>query len=124
MICRQFGLYLVVGGFNTMSSYVMYAALLWLGLAFQWANFLAMTASIGVSYLTQSRFVFSNSDARKVGSYALLWLGMYLCNIALIWMFKQAGMDDYMAGLVAMIPIVLLSFILQKFIIFRTGQPS
>jgi putative flippase GtrA len=121
---HQFARYLVVGLSNTTLSYLVYALLLWLGLAFQWANLGALAAGILVGFSGHSRFVFDNQDWRKLGPYTLLWTGMYLSNILLIGLFKQAGLNDYIAGFIAMPPIILLSFLVKKFIIFRKGEPA
>jgi putative flippase GtrA len=119
MIDRQFIRYLVVGVFNTGLTYLVYCLLLWSGLRFQWANFGAVIVGILIGFTTQSRFVFANGDWRKLLPFALVWGVMYAINIALIWALKQAGLNDYIAGLAAMPFVVVIAFLVQKFIVFR-----
>lgn len=124
MISPQFARYLMVGVANTALSYLVYSLLLWLGLAFQWANLGALIVGILFGFSTQSRFVFSNDDWSKLPPYTLLWASMYLSNIFLIGLLKKAELNDYVAGLIAMPPIVLLSFVAQRNYIFRKGRST
>ncbi|MFT3906015.1 MAG: GtrA family protein [Steroidobacteraceae bacterium] len=118
MIDRQFARYVVVGAFNTGASYLVYAFFIWLGLAFQWANLCALAVGTLISFATQSRFVFANRNWRRIAPYTLVWGLMYCLNIGLIWIFKQSGLNDYVAGLAALPVVVGTSYLLQKSFVF------
>jgi putative flippase GtrA len=122
MIPSQFARYVLVGSANTALSYFIYAFLLWLGMAFQWANLCALIGGILAGFSMQSHFVFANNDWSKLGPYTLLWGALYVSSILIILLLKRFGLNDYIAGLIAMVPVVVLSFILQKVLIFRKGQ--
>jgi putative flippase GtrA len=111
--------FLLVGGINTLFSYAIYALLLYFGLQYALANFLAMLSGIFFSFQTQGRLVFQNSDQRLIWRYALFWFVLYLCNIVLIKLMLVGGVDAYSAGALAFPVIVVLSFFMQKMLVFR-----
>jgi putative flippase GtrA len=104
---------------NTAFSYLVYAALLYIGLNFALANFGACALGILFSFRTQGVLVFRNPAPRLLLRYALFWLLIYLCNIGLIRLLLLLGLNAYVAGALALPPIVAMSFILQKYFVFR-----
>lgn len=115
---RQFLRFVLVGILNTAFSYCVYAALLFLGLNFALAQLGAVLLGIFFSFVTQGALVFDNSDPRLLFRYTLFWIAIYACNVALIKLLRSAGLNDYAAGAVALPPIVLLSFAMQKYLVF------
>jgi putative flippase GtrA len=116
---KKFVRFLFVGGINTLFSYAIYALLLYVGLQYALANFLAMLSGIFFSFQTQGRLVFQNSDQSLIWRYALFWFVLYLCNIVLIKLMLMGGVDAYSAGALAFPVIVVLSFFMQKMLVFR-----
>lgn len=112
----RFGL---VGGLNTGFSYGVYALGLFVGLSFYLASLLALILGIMVSFFTQGRLVFQAQLEGRFVRFVAIWAVLYLVNIALIWVLAKTGMSYYLAGLVAFVPIVALSFLLQKFVVFK-----
>ncbi len=104
---------------NTLFSYVVYAAFLFLGMDFRAANFLAMVAGILFSFRTQGRLVFRNEDNRLFGRYVLSWMLIYLCNIAFIGQLVHFGIDAYAAGFIALPFSTVLSYFVQKHVVFN-----
>ena len=123
LLRHQFLRYLIVGALNTGFSYSVYALLLWLGLVYFVANLIALLAGIVFAFQTQGRFVFGNASRGLFPKYVLLWILVYLCNIALIKLFLVGGFDAYVAGALALPPIVLLSYLLQKYLVFNNDRP-
>lgn len=121
---RQVVRFVLVGVLNTAFSYLVYAALLYLGLNFATANFGACALGILFSFRTQGVLVFRNPAAHLLLRYALFWLVIYLCNIGLIQLFVLLGLNAYVAGALALPPIVAMSFILQKYFVFRQSAPA
>jgi putative flippase GtrA len=122
LLRHEFVRYLVVGVLNTGFSYSVYALLLWLGFVFFVANLIALLCGIAFSFQTQGRFVFDNTSRRLFPKYVLLWILIYFSNIALIKLFLLCGFNAYVAGALAIPPIVLLSYVLQKYLIFNKSQ--
>ena len=119
---RQIFRFVLVGVLNTGFSYLVYAALLYLGLNFAVANLGACALGILFSFRTQGVLVFHNPAPHLLLRYASFWLVIYMCNIGLIKLFVLAGLNAYVAGALALPPIVAMSFILQKYFVFR--QPA
>lgn len=111
--------FVVVGVLNTAFSYLVYAFFVFLGLPFQVANLLALVMGIAVSFKTSGRFVFRNTDNRLFGRYVANWTVIYLASVLLIGGFMKLGADAYVAGLMALPLTTGLSFLSQKFLVFR-----
>lgn len=130
---HQFTRFLMVGCLNTGFSYGLYAVFLWCNLNYVIANGLAFLISILFSFRTQGALVFRNSEPRLLLRFALAWGLIYLFNIGLIAVLMGAGFNAYVAGALALVPVILLSFVVQKFVVFGalvrptmadTSQPS
>jgi len=122
LLRREFLRYLAVGALNTCFSYSIYALLLWLGLAYFVANMIALVCGIVFSFQMQGRYVFDNTSRRLFPKYMVLWVLIYFCNIALIKLLLVCGFNAYGAGALALPPIVLLSYVLQKYLIFNVNR--
>jgi putative flippase GtrA len=114
--------FLVVGTINTGFSYSIYAAVIFIGLSYQLANLVALSAGILFSFKTQGRLVFGNPDNRLLGRFIVSWALIYLCTIALIGRIIAFGFDPYTAGLLALPFSVALSYPLQKYFVFRPSN--
>jgi putative flippase GtrA len=119
LLRRRFIRFLLVGGLNTAFSYSVYAILLLLGLGYVVANFLALVSSILFSFKTQGTFVFNNTTRRLIFRFSICWLFIYLCNIAFIGEMLKFGLDAYTAGALAIPPIIVISYLVQKYFVFN-----
>ena len=116
---RQIVRFLAVGVLNTGFSYGVYALFVWAGLSYVLANLLSLMAGILFSFHTQGRFVFGNADVRLFGKYVFVWLLIFLVNIGCIRAAMGFGANAYVAGALALLPTVALSYLLQKFVVFK-----
>lgn len=114
--------FVLVGVLNTAFSYGVYAAMLWLGLSYWAASLISMLMGVVFSFRTQGQLVFGNSSWRLFGRFVLVWLFILAFNLSLIGGLIRLGMDAYGAGAVALIPVVGLSFLAQRFIVFRPAS--
>jgi putative flippase GtrA len=110
--------FLVVGVVNTAFSYGIYAALLYLGLPYVWANLGSLLVGTCFSFVMQGRLVFGNRDNSLFGRYLVFWSCIWVANILLIKAFIHFGLNAYWAGAVATVPVVIASFLVQKFFVF------
>ena len=111
--------FLVVGVLNTSFSYLIYAGFLYIGLGYQLANFLSLVVGILFSFKTQGRLVFNNPDNRLLGRFVLSWLVIYVCVIVFIGRIIALGLDAYTAGALSLPLSVGLSYLTQKYFVFR-----
>jgi glycosyltransferase involved in cell wall biosynthesis/putative flippase GtrA len=110
--------FLFVGSINTLFCYSVYALGLFLGLTYQVANLVALAIGVLFSFKTQGKIVFNNTDYRLFGRYVLFWGLLYCLNILLIAAFMDYGLNAYKAGAISMVLITIVSFFIQKIIIF------
>ena len=111
--------FVVVGVLNTGFSYLIYALGLWAGLPYALANLLACVLGIFFSFRTQGALVFGDADNPKLWRFFLVWIAIYLVNILLIKFIISLGLNAYGAGALALPFIVVLSYLLQRLVVFR-----
>jgi putative flippase GtrA len=109
----------IVGTANTGFSYSLYFCFLLIGLPYQLANLFALIIGVVFSFITQGKFVFERLDKRCFPRFLLIWALIYAGNIAFIKIMLEQGFDAYYAGAVAILPITILSYLLQRFFVFR-----
>lgn len=111
--------FILVGFLNTTFSYLIYASMLFVGFGYQLANFLALVVGILFSFKTQGHLVFDNPDNRLLGRFILSWVLIYFFVITLIGGIIGLGFDAYAAGALALPFSVALSYLAQKYFVFR-----
>ena len=114
--------FILVGILNTSFSYLIYASMLFVGLGYQIANFIALVIGILFSFKTQGHLVFNNPDNRLLGRFVLSWVLIYVCVIVLIGRIIAIGFDAYSAGALALPFSVTLSYLAQKYFVFRQSD--
>lgn len=114
--------FFIVGCINTAFSYSIYATLLYIGMPFVVANFGALLLGILFSFRTQGRFVFNNRATRLIFRFVACWGVIFLINIAFIAMLIRAGLNAYWGGALALVPVTLLSYFVQRFLVFNTSR--
>lgn len=116
---RRRGLrFLMVGTFNTAACYAVYFLLLRTGLPYQLANLGALLFGILFSFRTNANLVFGKTGMRRLPAFLLTWAALYAVNLLLIAGMMQLGLGAYLAGAVALVPITVLSFFVQKLFVF------
>ena len=111
--------FVLVGVLNTTFSYFIYAGLLFVGLSYQLANFLALVLGVLFSFRTQGHLVFRNTDNRLLGRFVISWAVIYISVIYLIGKIIATGFNAYLAGALALPFSVALSYLSQKYFVFR-----
>ncbi len=109
---KRFVRFLAVGVLNTAFGYVLYALLIWLGLAPQPA--LALSFAIGVlwNYLTHARLVFDQGGYQRLLPYVGAYGFIYLINAAALQAALSAGLAPLVAQALLVLPMATLAFIL------------
>jgi len=114
--------FILVGALNTTFSYLIYAGLLFTGCNYKVANLLTLTLGVLFSFKTQGHLVFKNPDNRLLGRFVLSWALIYLCVTAVIGKIIDFGFDAYWAGAMALPFSVVLSYLMQRYFVFRRGS--
>jgi putative flippase GtrA len=111
--------FVLVGTLNTAFSYLIYAGLLFAGLDYKIANLLTLILGVLFSFKTQGHLVFNNPDNRLLGRFVLSWAFIYVCVTAVIGKIINFGFDAYWAGALALPFSVVLSYLAQRYFVFR-----
>ena len=111
--------FLVIGFGNTVFSYAVYALGLFMGLPYWLASLVALVIGIAVGFVTQGRLVFRSSLEGRLPIFVAVWAALYVVNILVIRILTDFGVDAYLAGAIATLPTVALSFVLNRLVVFR-----
>jgi SAM-dependent methyltransferase/putative flippase GtrA len=120
---REFSRFLVMGAVNTCFSYSVYSLFLFLGFGFVIASFISMSCGILFSFHTQGVLVFRNPSVRLIYRFVAFWMVIYLCNIGLIRLSLIYGHNPYVAGAMVVPVLLVLSYAMQKYWVFRRPAP-
>lgn len=116
---RRYALFAAVGLFNTVFGYGLYLAFLWTGLPY----WLAWGASLGivlvVGFTLGGMVVFDRVHPSRFVLYCASWAAIYLLNLVLIDVLSGHGIRPELAPLVILPVNVVLSYLVQKKIVYR-----
>jgi putative flippase GtrA len=116
---RQFALFVGVGIFNTGFSYGAYVLFVYAGLAYAIANLCALCLGILFSFRTQGILVFKEPSYGRFFWFVSVWMVIYGVNTLLIGLFIRMGFNAYVGGAFALPVTTALSFVAQKYFVFR-----
>lgn len=110
--------FLIVGGVNTLFGYGAYALLLFVGLHYVAAAFLATVAGVLFNYFTTGGLVFEHMSRRALVSFVLVYVLTYAVNVACVGLLGRLGVGPYLAGLVLVLPMAALAYLLMSHFVF------
>ena len=114
--------FLLVGGYNTVFSYALYALFIYMSISAQIALFLSFLFSSLNSYMTQKFYVF-NTKGNYIKEYIkclFTWFGSYIINAILLESLMHfGGLNAYLAEFIALVLITVYSYIALKYFAFK-----
>lgn len=119
---HRFLRFLVVGGLNTAFAYGSYAALLALGWPYAAASAGSLMLGLLFSFFTQGRLVFGNGEVRRLPRFVACWLLLYALNVGVIAGLVRLGLGPYTAGALALVPMAVGSYLVQRHLVFGVGR--
>ena len=128
--------YILVGGYNSVVSYALYALFLWLldkyqpALSFwMWSNpqlalFLSFLTSSVNSYWTQKIYVFATKGnyLKEYIRCLLSWGVGYLLNTAILEGLIRLGLNPYLAQGIALALVAVCSYLMLKYLAFQNHK--
>ncbi len=123
-IDTQFFRFLIVGVVNTAFGYAVYTLFLCLGIQYQLASLGALMCGVVFSFNTQKKFVFNSTKDGAFVRFVFCWSVIYLFNISLISKCISYGFDAYISGAIAIVPVTLFSYFLQKLVVFKSKKET
>jgi len=111
--------FFVVGGLNTLFGYGVYALMILVGLTVPVAIAVSTVAGVLFNFKTTSRLVFGNRDNSKIVRFVAAYLVTYMLNVGLAGLLVRAGLNSYLAGAAAILPMALVSYFILSRFVFR-----
>ncbi len=123
MLIRQFIKFGIVGLSNTALSYIIYAALVYVGLYYITASVIAFVLSVLNSFFWNNKYVFKpGDDQQRRGIWGALiktyisysFTGLVLSNILLYFFVDILHISEYIAPLIGLVITIPVNFVLNK----------
>lgn len=112
--------FIFVGILNTIFGYSLFAFFIYLGLHYPIAVLLSTILGVLFNFKTIGRLVFDSNDNGLIFRFILVYAITYLLNIFFLWLLKKLGSENmYIDGFALLIPLAAVSFLLNKFFVFR-----
>lgn len=109
----------IIGGLNTLCSYLLFAVGLHLGLPYPWATLLAGIAGVALGFKLHGRYVFQNPGRGRFGWFVLVFTATFLASVS-VQAAARGFCNGYWAGAFATAVTVPLSFLLNRRLVFRS----
>ena len=122
MLKKQIFNFILVGVLNTIVGYALYALFIYLGFEYILSVLFATILGVMFNYKTIGKFVFESKSKNSAIKFILVYVIVFLVNISVIKVFKMNGFNDYIAGFFAIIPASIVSFVLNKFYVFKGNE--
>lgn len=112
--------FLFVGVLNTLVGYSLYALFIYFGLAYPLAVLFSTILGVLFNYLTIGKLVFVHEGESRLLPFIGVYVIVYALNIYGLWQLEVLGIENkYIAGAVLLAPLAALSFVLNKFWVFK-----
>ena len=115
----QFSRFLIVGIFNTIFGYAVFAALLYLGLHYTIAAFFSVALGAYFNFHTTGHFVFGSRHHSLLVKFLTVYFIIYLAKVSGLFGLQKLGVNNYLGGAILILPLGLTSFLLNKFWVFK-----
>ena len=118
----KFFRFLIVGGINTLFGYGVYSLFIFLKFDYKIAALIGQVLGILFNFLTTGRIVFENTSNTLIFKFIAVYSVTYLLNIGLIKIFLLLGLNAFAAGAICLLPMAVISFILNKIFVFKGAK--
>ncbi|HEY6837603.1 MAG TPA: GtrA family protein [Geobacteraceae bacterium] len=110
--------FLLVGVLNTVFGYSLFAFFIFVGLHYSLAVLLSTVLGILFNFKTIGRLVFRSHNNRLIFRFVATYGLTYLLNVVFLRILDGLRVNMYIAGMLLLIPLALISFVLQKKYVF------
>lgn len=116
---HQFVRFLVVGAGNTAFGYGLYYLCLMLKVDYQVAVVVSTVLGVLLNFLTTGNIVFQNAELGKIIGFFAVYGFTLVVNLVLLTLAVEAGVSKALGQALVLPVIVIMSFLLNKFLVFR-----
>jgi len=111
--------FILVGILNTIVGYSLYAFFIFLGFNYLLSVLFATILGIIFNFKTIGKLVFNNSNKKLFFKFIITYIIVFFINVFFIKIFRSYGLNDYLAGFLAILPCAIISFMLNKYYVFK-----
>ena len=111
--------FIIAGMINTIFYFFIYSIFIFMGLDYKVSALLATTIGVFFSFKIFGKYVFYSNKNQLIFKFILIYSILYILNISLIYVFNKIFNDYYISGFMATLISAIVSFILNKFFVFK-----
>lgn len=116
---KPFIRFLFVGGINTIFGYGLFALFIYMHLHYSIASLLSTILGVLFNFKTTGKLVFKSNNNKLIVRYFGVYLILYIVNVTLLKCFQQIQLNFYYSGAILVLPLAVISFILNKKFVFH-----
>ena len=116
---NKFIRFLIVGWVNTLFGYFMFALFIFSKFHYSIAALMATMLGVLFNFKTTGKLVFGNSDNKLILKFFGVYTVVYFMNTLALKVFKMYEVDLYLGGALVLLPMAVLSFLLNKKFVFK-----
>jgi len=113
--------FVLVGLLNSAFGYACYAACTYLGFGYFWSGAASMICGTLFNYVTSRRLVFKGWDGSFV-AFAMSYSVALAVSVVCLEAFGRLGISPYVGGILVAVPAAIVSYVLQRFFVFRKAD--
>lgn len=115
----KFFRFIIVGIVNTAFGYALFALLIYLKFHYSIAVLISTILGVLFNFKTIGEIVFNNKSNRLILKFCMVYFITYWLNVFIIFIFKKVISENlYLVGFLALIPVALITFFLNKYFVF------
>jgi putative flippase GtrA len=112
--------FLMVGALNTVVGYSIYVLCLWAGLHYSAAIAVATVLGTLFNFKSTGSLVFRSHDNSLLIRFIAMYCAVYAVNLIGVGVLLQFGLAEWLSGLLLLLPLALLSYVLNSRFVFRS----
>jgi putative flippase GtrA len=111
--------FVLVGLVNTLVGYSLYALFIYIGFGYGYALGMATILGILFNFHSIGKWVFGSNSYSLIIKFIIVYAVVFGLNLLLIECLIRLGFSAYVAGAGAIVPSAVISFILNKYFVFK-----
>lgn len=115
----KFFKFILVGILNTIFGFSVFSLFIFLGMHYSIAALLGTIIGVLFNFKTTGKLVFGVDDNSRIIKFVGVYVIIYLLNVVGLRMFSDYKFNMYIAGLILILPMAVISFLLNKIFVFR-----
>lgn len=123
-IDNQFIKFILVGMLNTLWGYFVYALLLYIGVHYSFAVIVATILGILFNFKTTGVLVFKNNNNALLFKFLVVYAIICVLNLICLKIAEFNNINLYIAGFVVTCFMAVLSFLMNKYWVFKKDEKN